>query len=454
MTKRIIHQNAKGEKFNFMQYEITPTIVIDDVDIVTERLKLLTNCENEPNMNTIAQFIHNEKATIFYLDETLAGKSSEESKKIKYVWLDSGYRLSNNDPIFIALIYYPQEEIAKGHYVGTCSFLSRTISNYTPRYGRKIKENIKKFLPKYSIKTEKRTIPYLVKQKCTNKNLHETKEPDMTEIPDETKSITISSSFEQEQRDKQEENVAKEPMDIAKEMFSNLLYPFFQNISGLDLFLKDAGTLIKELVEAKRDEYYVMNNMGNVIVNTGIMDLYGTDFYILYKPNLKYQTYSPYYYIRGKKDYLLYHFTKEDSCKELKPINFNYKNDVFDAKIEDFDIDYHTLGHIIEDRNDRFPVEIQTLPASMIANKLKNALERGIKMQERDHTFVKPVFSSSRSSISWVMPFHVQHDFNEKPELVMVLRKAKDFWEIKTILAYDERLKDKIASICLYQNLW
>lgn len=36
----------------------------------------------------------------------------------------------------------------------------------------------------------------------------------------------------------------------------------------------------------------------------------------------------------------------------------------------------------------------------------------------------------------------------------MVLRKAKDFWEIKTILAYDERLKDKIASICLYQNLW
>lgn len=40
------------------------------------------------------------------------------------------------------------------------------------------------------------------------------------------------------------------------------------------------------------------------------------------------------------------------------------------------------------------------------------------------------------------------------PELVMVVRRSGDFYEIKTILSYDDELKDRITALSLYSKLW
>jgi hypothetical protein len=42
----------------------------------------------------------------------------------------------------------------------------------------------------------------------------------------------------------------------------------------------------------------------------------------------------------------------------------------------------------------------------------------------------------------------------EEPELVLVVRRNKEFYEIKTIIPYDDELKDRITALSLYNGLW
>ena len=52
------------------------------------------------------------------------------------------------------------------------------------------------------------------------------------------------------------------------------------------------------------------------------------------------------------------------------------------------------------------------------------------------------------------MPFHINTDLLEEPELVLIIRKNHEFFEVKTILPYDDKMKDRITSLSLYSKLW
>ena len=53
-----------------------------------------------------------------------------------------------------------------------------------------------------------------------------------------------------------------------------------------------------------------------------------------------------------------------------------------------------------------------------------------------------------------MIPLHINREFTEEPELVLVLRKSEQFYEIKTILPYDDETKDKLTALSLYSRLW
>ena len=59
-------------------------------------------------------------------------------------------------------------------------------------------------------------------------------------------------------------------------------------------------------------------------------------------------------------------------------------------------------------------------------------------MQLRDPAYAKPSYSTLTGSISWMIPLHINRELIEEPELVLVLRKAGEFYEIKTIIPYDD----------------
>ena len=63
-------------------------------------------------------------------------------------------------------------------------------------------------------------------------------------------------------------------------------------------------------------------------------------------------------------------------------------------------------------------------------------------------------YSGKSGTISWFMPLHIDAPLSEDPELVMVVRRSGDFYEIKTILSYDDELKDRITALSLYSKLW
>ena len=130
------------------------------------------------------------------------------------------------------------------------------------------------------------------------------------------------------------------------------------------------------------------------------------------------------------------------------------KEEVFNPKKEDFDINQNCLIHIIQERRERFPESIRSQSDSKIAGQIMNALERGIKMQRRDRSFAKASYSGKSGTISWFMPLHIDAPLSEDPELVMVVRRSGDFYEIKTILSYDDELKDRITALSLYSKLW
>ena len=178
-------------------------------------------------------------------------------------------------------------------------------------------------------------------------------------------------------------------------------------------------------------------------------------FLVLYRYYEKYKTYIAERVIESKQDYLNYGFTKEQSMMQIEPISFfDEKEEVFNPKKEDFDINQNCLIHIIQERRERFPESIRSQSDSKIAGQIMNALERGIKMQRRDRSFAKASYSGKSGTISWFMPLHIDAPLSEDPELVMVVRRSGDFYEIKTILSYDDELKDRITALSLYSKLW
>ncbi len=451
---RIIHYFKKGGIG--LEYRITPTVIIDEKEEIESRIARMMNIETV-DFDSMSQFIRDEKSTIFYFDEKLGSRRPDDGKKIKYIWLDSGYRLANKDTLFIAMINY--DGIYKGHYIGTAKYLARQVASKNFSLSKIIYGNInERFLPKYEQKAAKRNTVFLKEQdpqtadrliNGDNTNARN----DLKLLPQKNESLhrINTDDFELECKD----TYKREIYSVTKEIYDQLLLPNLRTIEGLDRYLKDIGSIMNRYVKEQRQEYYVINKIKSIIINTGLMDNFGNDILLLYKYIIAHNNYRPYSVIRSKKDFLTENFTKEDCSREIKPVQFMADGERgFSPLMNDFDIDYNTLTHIIEENKARFPENVYNMPSNNIASKIKDALKRGLKMQQRDGSYAKPIYSGKRDSISWLIPLHINSELSDEPELVLVLRKTGEFYEIKTALPYDDIIKDKITSLSLYNRFW
>ena len=78
----------------------------------------------------------------------------------------------------------------------------------------------------------------------------------------------------------------------------------------------------------------------------------------------------------------------------------------------------------------------------------------GLKCSAATDRLQKLLIQGKAELFSWFMPLHIDAPLSEDPELVMVVRRSGDFYEIKTILSYDDELKDRITALSLYSKLW
>lgn len=427
-----------------MEQKINETHIIDEVEMVKQKI-----CElvfGDISIPEMIEFIRSEKNTIFYFDQNLSEKK-EGDKNIQYAWVDSGY-CYKEEAVFISLIHHPGEFC--GHFVGTAKYLVNRVMMYGANSSRKLRQNLEIFLKKYKSKSVKRKKEHLLPL-----NLEEEENLSKESVTNIGRLLTGLNYKPEEKAVITECPEQNETTEVTEKIYQGLLYPNWKSIHGLDRYIKIMGRRIEQLMEQEKTEYFVKNKICSVIVNSGLLDRFGKDYYILYRFHEKDKSYIAYKVIEGKMDYIDNGFTKEQASLELKPIQFaDEQHMLFDAAIDDFDITQKCLIHIIEERRERFPENLQGEPNNKIAEKLMISLERGLQIQMRDHSYAKMSYSGKNGKLTWLLPLHVNKELTEEPELVMAIRKGGEFYEVKTVLPYDDDVKDRITALSLYSKLW
>ncbi|WP_230398153.1 DUF3825 domain-containing protein [Novisyntrophococcus fermenticellae] len=405
-----------------MERVINEIFVITDEEAVSDEIYRITG--HIPDMNRVEAHISKLDSTKYYLDNDLNIKNMNDTT-INMVWLDTGMKADFEKPVMISLI--KRSDYYSGYFVGTPDYLVNGMCRKNSCQERKLRGHLSKFKEQYRLQNAGR-------------------------LEEEVDTVKNENKYDFEAvYARNDEHI----QELTKDVYDNLLFPNWKSIWGLDRYIKIIGTRVSQLVAQNRDEFYVVNNIKSVIVNTGMMNLFGKDFLILYRFYEKYQTYIAESVIQSKQDYLNNGFTKEQSAKELEPINFfDAGTEIFNPIIDDFDINQNCLMHIIQQRKERFPDCIQGQSDARIAGQLISALERGIRMQHRDHSYAKASYSGKSGKVSWFMPLHIESPLCESPELVMAIRRTGDFYEIKTILPYDDNLQDRITALSLYNKVW
>lgn len=420
---------------------IKDNIIIDNVDSFKKGIFHATGYENI-DIEEIKEFVLSQEGTMYYFDNSL---NSTSEKDAKMLWIDTGYVGAGNETVFVSLLKYGHD--FAGHITGTGKYLMEYTKKRVGFKDKvKIEGNYNKFIIKYNKKIIKREKNFIVNSTFTPAR-------NVNNITDSINpNDNISSNIIKETN---EYIVYVEP-NLINEVYNMLLINQWTHETGLRRYIIALGKRLTQIYDGNDNEYYVVNKLKSAIINSGLINTFGQDILLLYRYNFTYEIFEPYSIIDSKATYIENDFTKEQSNTKLKPIKFvdDNKDLELNASIDDFDLSLRNLVHIIENRKDRFPENIQNQTDSKIAERLQINLQRNLTLLLHDKSYAKPIYSCRRGDISWVMPFYINNSYPEEPELAMVIYKVKDFYEIKTVLPYDNILKDRITELSLYKSIW
>lgn len=433
---------------NVYEIEITKNLIIDNGEAFLHTIAFITR-QKSVDINNILNFINTEKHTTFYFNDDFQMCSKNEAT---ICWLDTGYLNKLNEPIFISLykVRDSYSDYFTGHMVGYGEFIIRYFLDRHNNRRHIIAGNLAKFQKKYDNLVSDRLIQHL----SIDNPLDENELEEIEQKIANSKSQDCSTSTTETGKNTSKSPYINVDTNLVDEVWDTLLINNWHSKAGLQKYLGSIGRRSVDIVKEQNELFYVSNNIKSIIVNTGLINVFGQDILVMYRFNVTNQVYEPYKVIDSKSAYLSNDFTKEQANKTLEPISFFDEEEVLSANMDDFDISLRNLIHIIDQRRDRFPEEIQNKQNNEIADKLLKSLERNLLLQKHDRNFAKPIYSCKIGKITWVMPFYINNSFPSEPELAMVVRKEGEFFELKTILPYDELLEDRINSLSLYKDVW
>lgn len=243
-------------------------------------------------LEEITEYIDNSNNVFYYIDKFLNSNLYEQHNSV-YVWIDTGLK-KNNKPIFISLLR--RDNAYEGYFWGEADMLAKSVINYNPSNRRIILNNLLRFKEKYRNKH------------LSVETLASTKEG-KTSINSNNSNNINDNTYEFEN-------------DLYQEINDNLLINNWQSPKGLERYIKIIGCRIGQLVEQRRDEYYIINKIKSVVVNTGLLDKFANDIHIMYKWNVKFNSYYPEKVIRCKNELREEGFDRNQIQKNIKSISF------------------------------------------------------------------------------------------------------------------------------------
>lgn len=248
----------------------------------------------------------------------------------------------------------------------------------------------------------------------------------------------------------------------------------FENISNLDEWgdtdeiqkakISKYLRYLREATQSKlnrgtlEDKYYYKHTTEAdrvfYIINTRLFDKYANWIYLCYTETRKWDNasnkivinLSDDMYIGNEVDLLQKGIvTDRDVLDNIEPIKF-YKdkaNLVFDAELKDFEreLTSRSFTHIIEERRDRLPAELQNQSLMDVAYRIRNSIEYAIRMSKADYNYIIPCYSIERDSIQYMLPLFTNFNEDTEVETVLIVNLLRDKYVVNTILqkedAYD-----------------
>ena len=247
-------------------------------------------------------------------------------------------------------------------------------------------------------------------------------------------------------------------------LYSKLMIPNTWTIDSLENYVGLCISRLNNCIAKNKDisKFLIKNkDFSYVLINTGLLDKFGKYIMIVAGVYNSEPNEAPYIHknslkLGGSKVSLLeLGFEKSDLAKVIERVSFSDNGIIdllFTAGIEDFDLDSRLrLDHCIRERRFRFPNIFSDVSDEVVYSDIAKAIEIGLVLNKYDRNYIKPVYNQSRDCIDFVIPYHVANDFQKKPELGIVVSLNNDYWQIMTILSYEDVLKD-IKLFNMYEN--
>lgn len=264
-----------------------------------------------------------------------------------------------------------------------------------------------------------------------------------------------ADSLPSEKSDTTELKCSKKMKELAESLINMTVENRFSDLASMVFYLKMVGLRITELLtdesiaEEQTKKLLVLSRAADKVgVKLNLFSKYFTDIYAVYtaagKNNDGELVYNPIAILSSRNELLRYDFDKDVLQNDLEQLYFVAKEDRYlDATLEEFDLNFMAMNHIISENLERFPEAYRNLPVEQIALKIQSELQFGLKINSVTGDYVRALYGIDNRN-KWILPLHLTTRYSERPELVLLVAKRNYYYEVKTILNCTDNVMMKL----------
>lgn len=142
---------------------------------------------------------------------------------------------------------------------------------------------------------------------------------------------------------------------------------------------------------------------------------------------------------RVKKELELRKLGFARDAKPEQPRFFEKVEEVIYQPTWQIDKDFDKFAHIIEERRQRFPVDMQSASSDELGRKLDDAITFAVAIAQRNYKFIVPMYRPQTGKIQLLMPIYLKGTYSSKPDFALILTpdKENEYYTPETILPLD-----------------
>ena len=453
-------------------------------DVKTTKLLLKDYVGFEPDLNDIKDFVLSRKGLDFYLNDSYQKVNKNEAIR---VLIDTGFKSNNQqeeqtrEPIFLSL--FSSNEVGSnpvsfdGFAVTTFSELLKNCQNID---SKKISgENLEVIF----FNLRNCALEYYNKFYRTEDNnnlaidiLNENQKEDVSSeakiekveplfLPN-TISMQDTESIKTEAEDAEEFIYQKERIytmikNIEKnditEGLKHLLFNPFGSEDGLLDYTYLIGKKLPFLIKNPGFECFYLCSTADencYLVNTGLINSFGSDIYIAYKITDK-DDYIPAFVVESPHIAQTYgfNFTGGLNIIDFHAAAKELSNEALLDFIKNSPLDYDTKTNIVYNQKDRFPKEVQNWNDRQLADLLNEAFFIGKKILSRNNNYMLPIYNENTDSFDYLLPLHIFRELTDTPEMVFVIKYQDKSWQVTEVQNFESMDYAKQDFLNIYHRL-